>query len=76
MGAKVLADYLRIFEREWRVMAKDPLFKAYGGVDSPERARAYVLRRLAEVRRFLTPVLHRPACALLASALEEEISRG
>lgn len=36
--------------REWRVMVKDVRFSFYGGVDSPERQRAYTARRVAETR--------------------------
>lgn len=65
-----VAEYVRQFEREWRIMVKHVLFAFYGGIDSPARKAAYVARRLGEVRRNLTAYLHRPDCAALVEALD------
>lgn len=65
-----VTDLLAIVDREWRVMVKDVRFAFYGGVDSPERRRAYVGRRIAETRRRLVAYLHRPECRALDEALE------
>jgi hypothetical protein len=69
-----VADYVRQFEREWRVMAKHVLFAVHGGLDTPERKAAYVARRLATARRGLTAYLHRPDCLALAEALDEQLA--
>lgn len=65
-----VAEYVRQFDREGRVMAKDVRFMFYGGIDSPERKAVYIARRLAEIRRNLTAYLHRPDCLALAEALD------
>jgi hypothetical protein len=62
--------FLGDVSREWRVMAKDVRFAFYGGVDSPERQRAYTARRIAEYRRSLVAYLHRPEMTALDEALE------
>lgn len=63
-------ELLATIDREWRVMVKDVRFAFYGGVDSPECRRAYVGRRVAEVRRALVAYLHRPSCRAYDEALE------
>lgn len=73
-AADDVAEYVRQFEREWRVMARDPVWRFYGGVDTPERRATYVSGRLSEIRRSLTNYLHRPECLALAEALDEAIN--
>jgi hypothetical protein len=65
-----VAKFLGDVSREWRVMVKDVRFTFYGGVDSPERQRAYVARRLAEYRRGIAAYRHRPTMLALDEALE------
>lgn len=70
---ETVADYTRQFDREWRVMVKHVLFSYYGG-DASESARTkYVTGRLQEIRRGLTPTLHRPEDLALAEAIEETL---
>lgn len=73
--ADAVSKYVRQFEREWRVMVKDPVWLFYGGVDSPDRRAAYVSGRLAEIRRSLTNYLHRPECLALAEALDTAVDQ-
>lgn len=72
--ANTVEQYLRQAQTEWRVMAKDPLFSFYGGVDSPARQAAYVERKLQSIRSGLTDYLHRPECLALAEALDDTIN--
>jgi hypothetical protein len=64
------SELLAALAREWRLMVKDVRFAFYGGVDSPDRQRAYVARRIAETRKALRPYLHRPAMRAYDEALE------
>jgi hypothetical protein len=70
MADATVTEFLRQVTREWRTMVRDPLFAHYGGVDSPERQRAYVARRVEGYRRALTEWLHRPEYLALAEALD------
>lgn len=73
-AADTVTEYVRTFQREWRVMAKDPLFAFYGGVDSEKRRTAYIARRLQAIRTGCTPYLHRPEYMALAEALENVLA--
>lgn len=72
--ADTVTEYVRQFQKEWRVMAKDPLFAFYGGVDSEDRKAAYVARRLQSIRTACTPYLHRPEYLDLAEALDNVLT--
>lgn len=73
-AADTVTEYVRKFQKEWRVMAKDPMFSFYGGVDSEHAKTAYVARRLQEIRRACTPYLHRPEYQSLAEALDNVLA--
>ncbi len=70
---ETVAEYIAEYEREWRGITKHVLFAQYGGVNSPERRKAYVARRLAEIRRSCTRYLHRPEFLALAEALDTAV---
>src|SRR5512143_2287534 len=55
-----VADLMHAIRREWRAMVKDVRFGLHGGVDTPERRRAYAERRIAGFRAALAPLVHRP----------------
>jgi hypothetical protein len=68
-----LDEYVREFEREYRQMVKHPAFEFYGGKASADNKACYVCRRLFEIRKQLTPYLHRPECLALAEMIDERL---
>lgn len=64
------SEFVAQFAREWRAMTTDPLWAVYGRPVGPRDRAEYIARRVDEIRRNLTPYLHRPECLALAEDLQ------
>lgn len=69
-----MRDYENQFRGEWNSMARDPvLYK----MDKSAKAREeYIIRRMASIRRGISPYLHMADMAALACLIDDRIAGG